>query len=135
MLALGSASSFGRSCRFRASAGLPAMPPESAALISAALSAHPQRDAADARVRAAEANVGGAKRAYYPDVELMASYDSMWDMPEHRWMVGVGIEVPIQRGKRSAQVDAAEARVAQARALAERAADAIGVDVTRAHRE
>jgi outer membrane protein TolC len=65
----------------------------------------------------------------------MASYDSMWDMPEHRWMVGVGLEIPLQRGKRAADVDAAQARVAQARASVDRAADTIRVDVVRAHRE
>ena len=114
---------------------VPVMPAPPAALVAAALTTHPQKDAADARVRAAEANVRGAERAYYPDLELMASYDSMWDMPEHRWMLGVAIDVPIQRGRRAAQVDAAQARVAQARATMEQASDTIRVDVIRAHRE
>jgi outer membrane protein TolC len=114
---------------------IPAAPPALAVLEQAALSARPQKAAAEARVRASEAKVAGARRAYYPDLELMASYDSMWDMPEHRWMVGIGIEVPIQRGKRDAEVEAAQARVAQARANVERAVDDIRSEVTRAHRE
>lgn len=114
---------------------LPVEPPTLASIEQAAVAARPQKLAAEARVRASEANVASAERAYYPDLELMASYDSMWDLPEHRWMVGVGIEVPIQRGKRSAEVDAANARVAQARANVDRAVDEIRVDVTRAHRE
>jgi len=113
----------------------PAMPADVAVLAQTALATRPQKDAAEARVRAGEANVRAAERAYYPDIELMASYDSMWDVPEHRWMAGIGIEIPIQRGKRAAEVDAARARVAQARAQVDGASDAIRVDVVRAHRE
>lgn len=97
--------------------------------------ARPQQDAAEARLRAGLAKVTAAERAYYPDVELMVSYDSMWDMPEHRWMVGVGVELPLQRGKRGAELEAARARVAQARAQVSGTADAIRVEVVRAHRE
>lgn len=114
---------------------IPAMPADVASLEQAALSARPQKDAAEARVRAGEAKVRAAERAYYPDLELMASYDSMWDMPGHRWMAGIGIEIPIQRGKRAAEVDAAQARVAQARAQVEGATDTIRVEVVRARRE
>jgi outer membrane protein TolC len=114
---------------------VPAMPPDVTSLEQAALAAQPRRDAAKARVRAGEAKVGAAERSYYPDFELMASYDSMWDMPEHRWMAGIGIEIPIQRGKRAADVDAANARVAQARAQVDAATDTIRVDVIRTHRE
>lgn len=114
---------------------VPAEPPALASLTRDARTARPQKAAAEARVRAGEANVAAAERAYYPDLELMASYDSMWDMPEHRWMVGVAIDVPIQRGKRDAEVAAQRARVAQARASVEQQDDEIGVEVTRAHRE
>jgi cobalt-zinc-cadmium efflux system outer membrane protein len=59
----------------------------------------------------------------------------MWDMPEHRWMVGVAIDVPLQRSKRDADASAARARVAQAQATRDRTVDDIRVEVTRAHRE
>ena len=65
----------------------------------------------------------------------MGSYDSMWDMPEHRWMVGVAIDVPVQRSRRDADASAARARVAQAQATRDRTVDDIRVDVTRARRE
>lgn len=113
----------------------PGMPAEPSALIATALAEHPQKEAADARVSAAEANERVTERAYYPDLELMASYDSMWDMPEHRWMVGVGIELPLQRGKRSADVEAAKARVAQAQASVDRTSDDIRVGIVRAQRD
>ncbi len=115
--------------------GVPADPAAIAVLERAALDARPQKATAEAKLAGAEAGVRGAERAYYPDLELMGSYDSMWDLPEHRWMVGVGIEIPLQRGKRAADVDAARARVAQARSSIERTVDDIRVEVTRAHRE
>jgi len=114
---------------------LPPEPPPLATLEQSAVATRPQRDAAEARLHAAEAGVAGARRAYYPDVELMGSYDSMWDLPEHRWMAGIGIEVPLQRGRRAAEVTAANARVAAAKANVERAVDEIRVEVVRAHRE
>jgi outer membrane protein TolC len=59
----------------------------------------------------------------------------MWDTPEHRWMVGLGIDLPLQRGRRQAELDASRARVAQATADLDRVRDAVRVDVFRARRE
>jgi outer membrane protein TolC len=95
----------------------------------------PDALAAGERIAGNTARVESAERAFYPDLELMASYDSMWDMPEHRWMVGVGIEVPLQRGKREATADAARARVAQATDLLDRLRDDVKVEVFRARRD
>src|SRR5207237_7271760 len=74
---------------------VPAGPATVDVLARDAVEARPQRSAAEARLRAGETRVRIAERAYYPDFELMGSYDSMWDIPEHRWMVGIGIDVPI----------------------------------------
>lgn len=119
--------------------GAPVPPPPATLVVTAPASAdasasHPKVAAAQARVRASEAEVAVARRDFYPDLELMASYDTMWDMPEHRWMVGVAVEIPLQRGKRRAAV--AEARAEQAKAEAELAGarDAIAVDVAAARR-
>jgi outer membrane protein TolC len=106
----------------------------SAELQELALRNRPQRGAASARIRAARAKLAVAERDYYPDFELMSSYSSMWDMAAHRWMVGVMIDVPIQRGKRRAAVDRAEAEIARARFEDERLADDIRVEVDRAAR-
>jgi outer membrane protein TolC len=106
-----------------------------ASLAKLAPDRRPQRAAAEARIHAGEARVRQAERAYYPDFELMASYDSMWDMPAHRWMVGVAIDVPIQRNKRDGDAEAARARLAQAQATRDRLADDVRVEVTRAGRE
>jgi outer membrane protein TolC len=111
----------------------PAMPGDVAGLERAAAAARPQAAGAAARVRGAEARVALAHRAYLPDFELMASYDSMWPMPQHRWMLGVGIDLPLARGRRDADVQAAEARAAEARATADGTGDAIRTDVVRTH--
>jgi len=105
-----------------------------AELEARALAARPQRQASQARLRAAGARIALAERESYPDLELMGSYDSMWDMPEHRWMLGIALELPLDRGRRAAMVDEAAADSARMRREDERLADAIRVDVARAHR-
>ena len=111
-----------------------AEPPSLDALLRTAAE-RPDALAASERIAGNTARVESAERAFYPDVEVMASYDSMWDMPEHRWMLGVGVEVPLQRGKREAASDAARARVAQATAQLERLRDDVKVEVFRARSE
>jgi outer membrane protein TolC len=78
---------------------------------------HPKQLAAAARVRARRAEVDDANLAFYPTFEVMGSYNSMWDTWQHRWMIGVGIEIPVQRGKRHAELE--RARAEQAKATAE----------------
>lgn len=91
---------------------------------------HPGRVAAEARLRARRAEAEDAGLAFYPSFEVMASYDSMWDAWQHRWMIGVGVEIPLSRGKRGADVE--RARAEQARAAAELAAVADRLDEARA---
>jgi outer membrane protein TolC len=111
-----------------------AEPPPLAELLARA-NERPDSRSAEQRIEGSQARIDGAQRAFYPDFEVMGSYDSMWDMPEHRWMLGVGIEVPLQRGKRDAGLDAARARATQAGAELDRLRDDIKVDVFRARRE
>jgi cobalt-zinc-cadmium efflux system outer membrane protein len=84
-------------------------------------------DLASARMRArAEAQrVERAGREYYPDVTLSTSYNAMWDMPEHRWMVGLSFNLPIQTGRRSGaalEAEASRARMESEVARADRMA-------------
>ena len=96
---------------------------------------NPRQRAATARIRARKASVDEADRAFYPDFEIMGSYDSMWDIWQHRWMIGVGIEIPLQRGKRRADLE--RARAEQAKAVADLASvtDMLDEDRERARRE
>jgi outer membrane protein, heavy metal efflux system len=109
-----------------------APPIDSRQLAEEALAARPELRTQEARLRGARAEIGAARREYYPDIELMGSYDSMWDMPEHRWMVGIGLDIPIQLGRRRAAVDRAEAMSARARSGDDKLRAAIRVEVEQA---
>ena len=96
------------------------------------MAARPELRARSARLRGARAEIDAARREFYPDIELMGSYDSMWDMPEHRWMVGIGLNIPLQRGRRRAAVEKAEALSARAHSDDLKVRTQIRVEVERA---
>jgi outer membrane protein, heavy metal efflux system len=99
------------------------------ALAGTALRERPELRGQDARIRRGVAARDLADRAAWPDVGVMASYDAMWDLPEHRWMLGVSVELPLARGRRAAARDEAEAETDEARLMRERIADEIRVEV------
>ncbi|MEO7033788.1 MAG: TolC family protein [Polyangiaceae bacterium] len=106
---------------------LPAADPKR--LEAQALRERPEIAAAQQRARAQQARADGASRDSYPDVTVSTSYNSMWDMPEHRWMVGVGLNLPIQSGRRAALLDEATAARAQFESEAARLSDAARTQV------
>ncbi len=59
----------------------------------------------------------------------MGAYDSMAPMSAHRWMVGVMIDVPLQRGRRRAAVAEADAELARMGAMDSQLEAAIRVEV------
>jgi outer membrane protein TolC len=85
--------------------------------------------AARQRAEAAQARADRADRQSYPDFTVSTSYNSMWDMPEHRWMVGLGFNLPIQTGPRAAAADEALAMRAQFESEALRLSDAARTQV------
>lgn len=99
------------------------------ALVALALRTRPELRGQEARVRRGEAAAALADRTAWPDIGIMGSYDSMWDMPEHRWMVGVRVDVPLARGRRAAARDEANAETEEARFMRERMVDEIRVEV------
>ncbi|MBA2542365.1 MAG: TolC family protein, partial [Deltaproteobacteria bacterium] len=88
---------------------------EASALTETALRERPELRGQDARIRRGASSRRLADRGAWPDVGVMASYDSMWDLPEHRWMVGVSVDVPLARGRRAAARDEADAATDEAR--------------------
>jgi outer membrane protein TolC len=102
---------------------------DEASLIGMALRERPELRGQAARVRRGQAAQKLADRTALPDVGVMASYDSMWDMPEHRWMIGLSMEVPLARGRRDAARAEAEAETAEARAMRDRMEDEVRVEV------
>ena len=99
-----------------------------------ALERRPELEVQAARVRAGQAAGRLARREFWPDLELMGSYSSMWDMPEHQWMVGLGVNLPVFRGRRHAAVEQAAARTAGAERERDRLVDRVRVEVEEAYR-
>jgi outer membrane protein TolC len=95
-----------------AKAPFPDSLPAAEALQQAAAESRPDLFAMQARVRAEQANVALACKEYYPDLNLVAKYDGF--MPEEmRPQVGMELNVPLQRGRRSAAVREASERLQQ----------------------
>lgn len=100
-------------------------PDDDAALEAAALRTRPELQIRGAEIEAREAAVDLEKLEAKPDFELMTSYNSMWSMPEHRWMVGVGVNLPIWRERIRAEIAEAEAELDVTRSQHERTLDEV----------
>lgn len=90
--------------------------------------------AARARIEGGEAAVERADKAYYPDLGVMGQYSSMWMEPQHRFMLGVSVELPLQIGMRDAASDEAQARLLGSRAELAAKTDEISSEVAQARR-
>ncbi len=80
-----------------------------AELAGTALRDRPDLAAARAHARAAQARADVAREEYWPDLEVTTAYNTMVVLSEHRWTVGVGLNVPLQLGRRGAAVEEADA--------------------------
>jgi outer membrane protein TolC len=103
--------------------------PSAESLATAALDARPELGAADARVRAREAEVGSARRDYFPDVTLVGNYNGRIPVDENRPFVGVRFSVPLQQGRLRAALAEARRELAAARSRRERIADQVELSV------
>ncbi len=92
-------------------------------LESEAIDRRPDIAGARQHARAEEARAERASRESYPDVTVSTSYNSMWDTPEHRWMVGLSFNLPVQLGRRRGAVEEANATREQYEADAVRMSD------------
>ncbi len=110
----------------------PLEPTNSAQLQRQALAQRPELKARRSELRAREVSRELADRESYPDFGVMASYSSMWEMPEHQWMLGFSVNLPIQLGRRKAAVAASEARIAEVEAKLMGQSDEIRVEVEEA---
>lgn len=96
-----------------------------AGLEELAVAARPELTRLDAERAAREATVELRELARYPDFEAMASYNSMWMETGHQWMVGVGVNLPVWRGRIEAGVAEARAEVARVESERLRLADEV----------
>ena len=93
-----------------------------------AAESRPDLFALQARIREEEANMALACKEYCPNLNLVAKYDGF--MPEDmRPQVGMEFNVPLQRGRRSAAVREASAKVQQRRAEYQDRLDQVRLEV------
>lgn len=98
-----------------------------------ALSRRPDLQALADRVAAEQASLALAHKELYPDVEVMAAYDTLWQEKELRGQVAVRINLPIRKERRAGAISEAEAHVAQRRAALAKQTDQVNFQVQEAH--
>lgn len=110
----------------------PLAPEPREALEARARDEHPELRAAGARLAAREAAVSLARREYLPDLQLMGGYDTFEEDSRMRPMVGLGLNLPLQRTRRAAALDEAEAELERARSARAGLDDQVRLSVGRA---
>lgn len=106
-----------------------------APLTASALDARPELGAAEARVRAREADVRVARLEFLPDFTLVGNYNSRVQVSENRLFVGARFNVPLQLGRRRAALAQAHAELARAEREREGVADGVRLAVHRSLEE
>jgi outer membrane protein TolC len=87
----------------------PSTLPASKDLQLIALTSHPVLKRIEANLNANKALIGLAEKKYYPDFKLLAGYNSLWNENDQRLLVGASINLPLDRDKRDASLNAAKA--------------------------
>ena len=123
----------------RAAAPVPAPPKELAAPTSSvgefsalhdeAVAARPELRAVGHQITAAKGAVALAKKDFYPDFRVIGSYNGMWASIEHQLMVGVSVNLPVQRARRKGAVQRSQASLRSVRAGQAILRDQIGSEV------
>ncbi len=89
-------------------------------LRSMALSRRPELQALTNRIAVEQAGLALAKKEVFPDVEVMAGYDSFWQEKELRAQLGMRINLPVYKAKRIGAIAEAQAKIAQRQAELDR---------------
>lgn len=108
---------------------VPAEIGETADLQDQALERRPELKATQSRVSAREFAAELTQREFFPDLGVMGEYNSMWRETQHRWMLGVSLNIPIQIKSRRGSVDQANAELGRARADFEGLSDEVRTEV------
>ena len=74
-----------------------------------ALSQHPGLAAANQQIAASRDREQLADKDFYPDFKLFTGYNGLWDETAKRWVVGIGINLPLGRDKYRAARDESRA--------------------------
>ena len=68
--------------------------PKAESLRDQALQSRPELKAWAARTEGFKTRTKLAQREFYPDFNLSAGYNSLWDRTEKRFTLGIGINIP-----------------------------------------
>ena len=85
------------------------LPPSLEALTTLALTHHPELSSLNAELAASESRVTLAEKAFFPNFQVGVGYNAMWESVDQRPMIGISINVPLDRSKRRADLDRARA--------------------------
>ncbi len=89
--------------------------PAVATLQDMALNNYPALKSLDAQIEAGRDRVDLAEKGNYPNFKVMAGYNSLWDAPAKRLVIGASINIPFG-GNHEGKIDAAHAKLRQSRA-------------------
>ncbi|MCZ6856023.1 MAG: TolC family protein, partial [Gammaproteobacteria bacterium] len=89
----------------------PVTVPALAELERYALDTHPELRRVELQIAANVIRVTLAEKAFYPDFHFSAGYNSLWDEADKRPVIGMSINLPLDRGKRRAALNSARANV------------------------
>jgi len=81
-------------------ADTPGARPELATLRTRAVNARPELQSLARQLEAKQAARQLARKQYYPDFTVMGTYNSLWQNEEQRWLIGAGINIPLQVDRR-----------------------------------
>ncbi len=77
--------------------------PEIKLLQEQALQSRPELKALNATIKAAKSNAELALKNNYPDINLKAGYNSLWDNSDKHFTIGIGFNLPLYQGKHRAE--------------------------------
>lgn len=110
-------------------------PPALKVLQNMALAQHPDLSRLDARISASSSRITLAEKAFYPDFQVGVGYNNLWDNADKRPIVGVSINIPLDRSKRRSELGRVQAEKRRAEwSLIERRADLLA-DLAQARAE
>ena len=100
-----------------------------------ALAAHPELLALDAQIGSHLAQVTVAEKAGWPDLRFTAGYNSLWDDPDKRPVIGISFNVPLNRSKRKSEVERANWEVRRTQSQLDNQRSQMLGELARAHAE
>jgi outer membrane protein TolC len=106
-------------------------------LRASAQAQRPDLQAIANRIAADEASLRLAQFEFKPDFEVMAAYDAFWQTPEKdlRTMVGVRMNLPVQKQRRFAAIAEAQAKIAERRAQLDARVDQVNLQLQEAYEQ